>query len=327
MVEALFYKRIQGDKVQCNLCPHNCIIDRGKAGVCLGRKNIEGKLYAINYGEVVSIAMDPIEKKPLYHFHPGEDILSIATYGCNMKCPFCQNWEISQRVVPTTHISPEKLLEIVKRYNSCGVAYTYTEPMIWFEYIMDSGELLKKYGSKIVLVTNGMINREPLSELVEMVDAMNIDLKGMDKKWYRKLGGDLDTVLNTIEFSYNKGVWIEVTNLLVTEGNDRIELIEELIEFIYNLSPSIPLHFSRYFPHYRYSAPPTPVELMEEALNMAKDRLHYVYMGNIISSKGNNTFCPECGNLLIERRGFMATIKGIEEGKCNRCGRKVDVIL
>ena len=327
MIEARYYEKRDYKKVRCNLCPHNCIIGVSEKGFCLGRENRDGILYAVNYGEVVSIAMDPIEKKPLYHFYPGKEILSIATYGCNMRCPFCQNWEISQNVIPTNFISPERLLSPVEKKKSFGVAYTYTEPMIWFEYIMDSARLLKQNKYKVVLVTNGMINKEPLSELVEVVDGMNIDLKSMDKRWYSYLKGDLNTVLHTIRYSYEKGISIEVTNLIVTDGNDSIENIKAIVDFISSISTNIPIHFSRYFPHYRYSKPATSVSLLKEAYKITKEKLNYVYVGNVLFENGNDTFCPECGNLLVKRFYYRTDVVGIEDDRCLRCGRKVDIVL
>lgn len=325
MKEAKYY-RIEGDSIRCLLCPHYCLISNGKLGICSGRKNLDGKLYAINYGETVSIAIDPIEKKPLYHFYPGSSILSVAPNGCNLRCPFCQNWQISQGRVPTQFISPEELVNLAIKYNSVGVAYTYSEPLIWFEYLLDAGKLLHKHSLKNVLVTNGMINEEPLTELMPVIDAANIDLKSMDEDFYRELKGDLKTVLNTIKRVEDH--WhIELTNLIIPTKNDSSEAISRLVDFIAGLNNEIPLHFSRYFPHHKYSIPPTPETALKNAWEIASKKLKYVYVGNIWIEDAQNTLCPDCGELLIKRDHFSSDILGLSAKKCSRCGYEINVVL
>lgn len=326
MIEARYYEKLKNGRVKCRLCPVECIIAPGKVGRCLGRKNIDGKLYAVNYGEVVSIANDPVEKKPLYHFHPGKSILSIAPNGCNLLCPFCQNWEISQKRSPTQYISPQDMVRYAKEYNSIGIAYTYTEPLIWFEYLLDVCSLAKREGLVNVLITNGLINREPLKELLPLIDAMNIDLKSIREDFYKKIvRGDLSTVKNTI-IEAKKVCHIEITNLIIPTLNDSMEEIDELIEFVASVGRDTPLHFSRYFPNYKFDKPPTPVQTLKEAYKRAKDKLYYVYIGNVWTGE-DNTYCPECGNLLISRYYFNSKIEGVENGRCKRCGREVDIIL
>lgn len=324
-IEARYYERQDG-YIQCKLCPHLCKILPGKKGMCRVRVNEDDKLWAIDYGETTSIALDPIEKKPLYHFYPGTQILSIACNSCNMRCPFCQNWEISQTDVPTEYLSPETLVKIFTDHPSVGVAYTYTEPLMWYEYLLDVTTLIRENGGKNVLVTNGLINEEPLRELLPFIDAMNIDLKAINPETYKKkLGGDLETVKRTIEIS-RKQCHIEITNLIVTGLNDKTQEIESLIDYVAGLDKNIPLHFSRYYPNYNYTKPPTPTGILQEAYERAKKRLNYVYLGNVPGDEGSNTYCPECGNLLIERMYFKALIKGLKDNHCAKCGAKVNII-
>lgn len=326
MIEAKYYEKLDKDKVRCKLCPVECIIAPDKLGRCLGRKNTDGKLHLLNYGEVVSIANDPMEKKPLYHFHPGKYILSIAPNGCNFLCPFCQNWEISQKKFPTQYISPEDMVKLARRYNSIGIAYTYTEPLIWFDYLLDVCPLIKREGLVNVLVTNGMINEEPLKELLPLIDAMNIDLKSMRDGFYKKVvKGDLEAVKRTIRES-KKACHIEVTNLIIPTLNDSKEEIDELIEFVASVGKDTPLHFSRYFPHYKFDIPPTPIQTLKDAYKRAKEKLYYVYLGNVWTDE-DHTYCPKCGELLLSRYYLGARIEGIEDKRCKRCGRKVDVVL
>jgi len=324
-VEAKYYAK-KDSYIECSICPHYCKIKPGKQGLCRSRKNEKGTLLVTNYGETTSIALDPIEKKPLYHYYPGSQILSISCNSCNMFCPFCQNWEISQNEVKTEYISPEMLAKIAKEHASIGVAYTYTEPLMWYEYLLDAGEAIHKDGKKNVLVTNGLINEKPLLELLPLIDAMNIDLKTMNPEVYKSpLGGDLDTVKRTIEIAHSH-CHIEITNLLVTTLNDRKKDIDKLIEYVAALDKDIPLHFSRYYPNYKYEQPPTPTKKLKYAYEKAKEKLNYVYLGNILTDDGSNTYCPKCSSLLIERMYFKAMTKGLKGDKCVHCGEKVNII-
>ncbi len=326
MVEARYYEKKNG-YIECQLCPHYCKIQPGKLGACRARKNESDKLWAINYGETTSVALDPMEKKPLYHFFPGSQILSIACNSCNMHCPFCQNWEISQTAVKTEQLSPELLLKIFHDHSSIGIAYTYTEPLMWFEYLLDVGELIHNEGGKNVLVTNGLLNEKPLLELIPLIDAMNIDLKTMDPETYKNiLFGDLDTVKRTIETAHQK-CHIEITNLLVTGLNDKKRDIDRLIDYVASIDKDIPLHFSRYYPNYKYDKPPTSIKRLEYAYERAKEKLNYVYLGNIPAADGANTYCPECGVLLIERMYFRTLIKGLDGTRCASCGKEINIVL
>ncbi len=332
MQEAKYYEKLPDKNVRCKLCPHNCVIKPHKISPCRARKNIDGILYAVNYGECVSLAMDTIEKKPLYHFHPGSLILSIAANSCNFKCAYCQNHEISQGKSLTKYISPEELVQIALKENSIGIAYTYTEPFTWYEYLLDTAKIAQDKGLKNVLVTNGMINEEPLRKLLPYIDAANIDIKSMDPEFHKKIvWGDLDTVLNTIKIT--KKYWaIELTNLLIPEYNDSPELLQELVDFVASIGVDTPLHFSRYFPHYKFKAPPTPIETLKLAGEIARKKLKYVYIGNISLEEsseieGSSTYCSECGNLLVTRSYFDIGITGITDNRCDKCGRKIDFAI
>jgi pyruvate formate lyase activating enzyme len=327
MKEALYYDITDDSKIRCMLCPHHCVLKPGETGLCFGRKNIDGKLMAVNYCLTTSLAVDPIEKKPLYHFYPGTDIVSIAPNGCNLRCPFCQNAEISQEQIPTREITPEDLVSMCRKYSAIGVAYTYSEPLIWYEFLIDAGTAILKAGFRNVLVTNGMIEEAPLKQLLPLIDAMNIDLKSIREDFYRKVvKGDLKTVLRTIRLAH-QACHIELTNLLITGVNDSNEDIHALVDWISDLDRSIPLHFSRYFPHYKMSNPPTPQERLEYAYTTAKEKLEYVYVGNINIPDTNHTHCSECGNLLIERSPFYAAqIVGLDGVKCNKCGTPANIV-
>lgn len=319
MNEAKYYKQKDDSKVQCTLCPHYCLIKPDKVGKCRKRKNIKGKLYTLNYGKTISLSIDPIEKKPLYHFYPGQKILSIGPNSCNMACRFCQNYEISQNEVKTYRITPKKLVELCMERNLDMVAYTYTEPITWFEFIIESASILKENKIKTVMVTNGFVNQEPLNDLLEYIDAMNIDLKSMDKDFYEKIcHGKRDPVLNSIKKAYKKA-HIEITNLIITNENDSDESINQLVDFIADVSKDIPLHFSRYFPHYKMNNPSTPEKTLKKAARLAKEKLRYVYLGNVISD--THTYCPNCNATLV-KRGFTSTVD-ISNNKCNSCDTEI----
>ncbi len=324
--EAAYYKKFADGGVQCNLCPHNCIIKPGRVSICRGRVNRNGTLYAANYGKTISVSLDPIEKKPLYHFYPGKQILSIGPNGCNLSCVFCQNWTISQEKAPTEELPPEAAVRMAKQYSSIGIAYTYTEPVIWFEYIRDTATLVRKAGMVNVLVTNGYINPEPLNELLPYIDAMNIDLKSSKNEFYKKLtGGTLEPVLNSIIIA-SKKTHIELTNLIIPEENDTPEEIAQLVDFVASVNKKIPLHFSRYFPAYKLTNQPTPAETLRMAYEIAKKKLDYVYIGNALIDSASDTFCPNCNSRLISRFGFKVSIAGIKNGRCTHCNSEVDII-
>lgn len=327
--EASFYIGSDNESVKCQLCPHNCVIHPSGHGICGARINRAGVLYSEIYGEVTSTAIDPIEKKPLYHFHPGSKIYSIGTKGCSLKCQFCQNWHISQNLsAPSQFFSPEQTVASALNCGSVGIAFTYSEPMIWYEYVMDTSELSRSSGLKNVLVTNGYINQKPLEALLPRIDAMNIDLKCYSDEGYRHaLKGSLEPVKETIRMAKSAGCHIEITTLVVTGLNDDLNQIKEIIGFIASIDRKIPWHISRYFPNYKYTEPPSDIDFIEQAAALGAEMLDYVYLGNVASSMtGNDTLCPACGSLLVSRIGYTVKIQGISGGICTSCGVKSDIV-
>jgi len=325
--EARFYKKRDDGKVECHLCPNNCIIAHDKTGVCGVRKNKGGTLYTLIYGEVSSIAMDPIEKKPLYHFYPGSTILSIGTVGCSFKCQFCQNYTISQNPdCPTDTYRSDELVKYAKNRNSVGIAYTYSEPLIWYEFVYDTCVKAQNAGLKNVFVTNGYINREPLLELLPVADAFNIDLKSFSEDFYRKhLGGKLKPVLETIEeISKHKEIVLEVTTLIIPGYNDSSEEIAGLTDFLASLRKDIPYHLSAYYPMYKFTAPPTPLSTLERLRDVAAEKMNYVYLGNVRGD--SNTYCHNCGSALVERFGYSIRIVNYKDGKCKNCEPIVPIV-
>lgn len=319
MKEAKHYIKIKNEHVQCKLCPHECIISPQNVGICRVRKNIEGVIYSTNYGKTMSLSIDPIEKKPLFHFYPGEQIISIGPNACNLSCKFCQNYRSSQQKVPTTAVTSGKILELCKNHLSKFVAFTYTEPTTWFEFVLDTAKLLQENGIKTVMVTNGYINQKPLEELLPYIDAMNIDLKSMQNDFYKNIcNATLKPVLDTIRTAAKK-CHIEITNLLVTEHNDSDEQIQKVTDFIAQVNKDIPVHFSRYFPMYKMDDPPTPIQRLNKAKQIAEQKLSYVYLGNIHTKKDTN--CPKCGFKLI-KRGFTSSIDLIGN-QCPQCGHEI----
>ena len=328
MKEALFCTLTDKKQkiIKCLLCPKECLINEGKVGFCRTRKNINGKLYSLIYAKVSSFGFDPIEKKPLYHFLPGSPVLSLGTVGCNFSCSFCQNWQISQANVEDVSldiISPEKTVNLAVKNHSPGIAYTYSEPSIWYEYIFDTAQLAKKSNIKNILITNGFINHEPLIKLLPYMDAMNIDLKSFRNSFYQKYcKGNLSSVLKTIELS-RKYCHVEITNLLISGLNDSEEEIKNMTDWIASLEPKIPLHFSRYFPCYKMNIPATPISTLYKARDIAQKKLKYVYLGNIIDVDASSTYCCECKKILISRTGYEVINLGLDkEGRCKYCGEK-----
>lgn len=321
--EAKYYKVIDKEKVKCLLCPHNCVIQNEKTGICGVRKNNDGKLFTTIYGELTAMAMDPIEKKPLYHFYPTSNIFSIGTKGCNFRCSYCQNWEISQNSnVHTTYYKPEEIINAALRRNSLGIAYTYNEPFIWFEYVMDCSKLARKNGLKNVFVTNGFINPEPLDEILEYADAMNIDLKSFQENTYRSFQkGKLTNVLETIKKVY-KTCHLELTTLIVTDMNNNMDEMKDMIDWISSIDANIPWHISRYYPNYDYNAPPTDINFMFKIHDHAASKLNFIYCGNIPGTYGrSDTICPSCKTIIISRDGYMVDVKAITTGGlCMNCG-------
>lgn len=326
--KAEYWNKLSENRVQCTLCSHKCILKPGQKGLCTIRGNLDGILYNLQYGESVSISSDPIEKKPLFHFYPGSMITSIAPNGCNLDCPFCQNYEISQGSVATKYISPKKAGEISKIYNSIGLSYTYTEPLVWFEYLIDAGEEVHKQNGLNVLISNGMINPEPLNNLLPLIDAVNIDLKTFSEDKYRKiLKGDLKSVLNTIETFAANNIHIEVTTLIVTDFNDSEKEIINIAKFLSSINKEIPFHLSRYFPHYKYQKPPTDPKILIEFYNIAKSYLPHSFIGNFQNIEMESSFCPACNSLWISRQGYNVEIVGIKNNKCKTCSKEINFPL
>jgi pyruvate formate lyase activating enzyme len=328
---AKFWENINDSTVRCLLCPNQCVIQDGQLGICKDRKNINGKLYSLSYGRIVSLNIDPIEKKPLYHFLPMSTVLSFGTAGCNFSCKNCQNWDIAQASpleIRSYHYTPQQIVKTAVAQKIPSIAFTYNEPTVFYEYMYETALLAKNYGIKTILVSNGYINPEPLAELIPYLDAANIDLKSFDDKIYIKLnGGRLQPVLNTIKTLKKSGIWLEITNLIVPTYTDDLNMIDNMASWLVdNGCAETPLHFSRFFPAYKLSnLPPTPINTIEEATKIAKKRgMKYVYPGNVLDEKANSTYCPQCDSLLIRRQGYHTSIVGIiNDGKCSKCGYKI----
>lgn len=316
-----------GDAARCGLCPHRCRIAPGKSGICGVRENRGGTLFAATYGKVAAVSVDPIEKKPLFHFHPGAPILSIGSVGCNFRCEFCQNYHLVLRQVPLEEVRIEELLRAARGAKSVGIAYTYNEPLIQFEFVLECSKAFRAAGMKTVLVTNGYVNPEPLSELLPFVDAMNIDLKSMDPAFYRRIcGGDLEPVLATIREAA-KATHVELTTLLYTGHNDADSQVRKVVDFIAETDPGIPLHLSRYFPQHRATAPPTPPDRLDAAYRIARERLPYVYVGNARLPGAEDTVCPACRATVIRREAYRVDARGLDGDRCAACGARLRFVV
>lgn len=317
-------------KVQCELCPKLCIIAPGQSGECRVRVNLDGVLRTVVYGYPCSVSVDPVEKKPLFHFLPGTSILSIATVGCNLHCKNCQNWEISQANPEESRAfscPPEKVVALAKQQSCPSIAYTYTEPIIYYEYTYDTAKLAHEVGVRNVLVTAGYINEEPWRELLEHVDAANIDLKSISDAFYRDVcSATLKPIQNALVVAKSMGVLVEVTNLVIPTLNDKPEEFRELSQWVRaNLGAETPLHFSGFAPMYQMRhLPPTSLQTLDMARDIAiSEGLENVYIGNRKTEKGENTYCPECRKLLVQRVGYSVLQNRLQEGKCPDCGREV----
>jgi pyruvate formate lyase activating enzyme len=328
---ASYWKKVSRGLVQCLLCPRKCTIADKQRGICGVRVNKGSALYTLGYGNPVSIAIDPIEKKPFFHVAPGSPVFSLAVAGCNMRCLFCQNWQISQSrpdEVEAYDLSPAEAVDSAIKNGCKYIAYTYTEPTVFYEYMTDIAKRAKARGLKNTMHTCGYINQEPLIELLKYMDAVNMDLKAFDDKFYRKMGlmAELSCVLETIKTVKAQGVWLEITNLLIPGENDDPEKIRKMCVWIKeNVGDEVPLHFSRFMPTFRLTnLPPTPVEKLEEAREIAmKAGLKYVYVGNAPGYKGENTYCPGCGKVVVARRGYRVEEINVRNGKCKFCGCKI----
>ena len=349
-IETAFYEKLEDGKVKCKICSHYCVIKPGTRGYCKTRVNEDGTLYSLIYGAMISKGfIDPIEKKPLYHFLPAAKAYSIASVGCSMNCLQCQNWSLSRAVINDsgkvasvtedtidrgvvhgesfimTQTTPEQLANDVIHRHCETLAYTYTEPTIWFEFIRDSAPLVRKKGIKTILVSNGYSNPETNAEYVNFIDAANIDLKGFTKKFYQEVCKvpEMDPVLNTIKYFHEHGVHVEITNLIIPNRNDNLEEISAMCEWILNnVGPYVPVHFSAYHPAYKMNEPRTETQILIRAYEIARSKgLKYVFLGNVMTEKGNDSVCPQCGNVLIRRSGYYVKVMGVNDaGKCKQCG-------
>jgi len=316
-------------RVQCEMCPNECVLENGQHSRCRARMNKDGRLYSLVYGKPCAVHIDPIEKKPFFHFLPGTTAFSIATAGCVLSCKFCQNWQISQAKpedTDTYDLPPEKVVSQALVYKGGSVAYTYTEPTVFYEYMYDTAVIARKNGVKNAMHSCGYIKEKPLRQLCKYMDAADIDLKAFTEDFYARIcGGSLKPVLDSLIVLKKEGVWTEITNLLIPTLNDDIKDIREMCRWIVkNLGADVPLHFSRFFPNYRLAnLPPTPLETLTEARNTAMAAgLKFVYIGNI-RHEGENTFCPKCKKLLVERIGYVVKQNNVSHGKCKSCGASI----
>ena len=321
--------KISDNKLECTLCPHFCKLAAGKSGICGVRKNTGEKIELLTYGVISGYSLDPVEKKPLYHFFPGHNVLSIGSYGCNMKCDFCQNFNISQKI-PESLFPEATPLKIVKAAiaaeNNIGVAFTYNEPIIWFEFMRDTSLLAKSEGLYTVMVSNGYVNSEPLSEIIQFIDAFNIDLKAFNNNFYRKLtGSDIEPVKNSLKQIAREGKHLEVTTLIIPGQNDKESEMQLQSEWIAGeLGKNVPLHLSKYFPMHKRDNPATSQETLNSLFEIASKNLNHVYMGNTVSDSGQNTCCPECGQTVTIRSGYNTRLLNLDsKGRCTKCGKLV----
>ncbi|GBE56666.1 pyruvate formate-lyase 1-activating enzyme [archaeon BMS3Bbin16] len=325
--ESYLYKQLSGGRVKCSTCAWRCTIKEGQRGFCGVRENRGGKLIALNYGLVSSVNVDPIEKKPLFHFYPGTSVFSLGTVGCNFRCLHCQNYSISQVSIDESirglvEYLPEQTIEMAKKSGCRGIAWTYNEPTIWFEYTYDSARLAKAEDLYTVYVTNGYMTNEALEMIAPFLDAMNIDVKGFTQEFYTKLCQTrLKPVLETVERAYKLGIHIELTYLVIPGRNDSPDEITRFTDWVSRIDSDIPVHFSRFHPDYKLTdVPMTPTKTLEETLDIAKKNLSYVYLGNVPGHNGENTLCPKCNSLLIERIGYRTKIIGLTGTTCSKCG-------
>lgn len=332
MKEAMIYEKMQGTEVRCHLCGHNCLIHKGKRGICAVRENRDGTLYSLVYGKVISMNIDPIEKKPLFHFLPGTSSLSIATVGCNFRCKHCQNYEISQYprerkfTIPGSDMTPENIINAALQNNCESISYTYTEPTIFFEFAYDCARIAHEKGIRNVFVSNGYTGPEATRLIAPFLDAINVDLKGSDKFYKEICGARLEPVRNTIRLMHDLGVWVEVTTLIIPDLNDSAEDLTDIAGFISSVDPAIPWHVSQFYPTYQLmDKPRTPVSTLKKACDTGyKSGLKYVYQGNVPGEGGENTSCPSCKALLIKRFGFSITELHMKDGMCRKCGSTIE---
>ena len=325
-----YFTSLDGGEIQCELCPKRCRLPQGKRGFCRVRENRDGKCYSLVYGNPCAIHLDPIERKPFFHVLPGTTSLSLATAGCNFDCKFCQTWEISQAFpedVYSYDVPPEAVVKKAGEMGARSVAYTFVEPVIFYEYMLAIGSLAKKAGLVSVIHSNGFINPGPLRNLCKVLDAANIDLKGFTEAFYRELcSGELGPVLETLKILKWENIHVEITNLVIPLKNDEMSMVRQMCLWVKReMGADTPVHFSRFYPLYKLkNLPPTPVSTLEKARAVAlSSGLEYVYIGNVPGHEGENTFCPECGKMLIQRTGYMVGEIHLDRGTCEYCGKPI----
>lgn len=311
---AQYYKNLKKGQVLCQLCPQSCRLSEGSTGLCQVRKNIQGELYSLNYGQITSLAVDPIEKKPLYHFYPGSEVLSLGSWGCNLSCVYCQNWQISQQQSNFNYYSPQSIIKFAQQRQLKFIAYTYSEPIVFYEYMLETAKLAQQNGIKNILISNGLINQEPLKELVPYLAAANIDLKSFRASTYQKyFKGDLVTIKDTIAYLAEK-VELEISALLVSDLNTDMLEVTKMVNWLSKIDEEIPLHLNRYFPAYQLKNPATKIEFLRKAYQVAKERLKNVYLGNAIVAGTADTYCSFCSKKLISRHSYQ--IESLLQDNC-----------
>ena len=334
MKEAMIYEKLGDTEVKCHLCNHNCTIKNHQRGICAVRENREGVLYSLVYGRIISMNIDPIEKKPLFHFLPESTSLSIATVGCNFRCKHCQNYEISQYPrerkfsIPGKETTPEEIVNGALENNCKSISYTYTEPTIFFEFAYDCARLAHEKGIKNVFVSNGYTGKEAVKLIAPFLDANNIDLKGSDKFYREICGARLEPVKETIKLMKELGVWVEVTTLVIPDLNDSDKDLTDIAEFISSVDPAMPWHVTQFYPTYNLlDKPRTPVSTLRRAREIGfKAGLKFVYEGNVPGEGGENTYCPSCKEILIERFGYSISANQIKDSRCSKCNALIEGI-
>jgi pyruvate formate lyase activating enzyme len=332
IAEGVLFDKLPDNKVKCNICSHRCVIAEGKLGICRTRQNKNGKLYTLIYNTISSEAVDPIEKKPLYHFMPGTLSYSLGTIGCNFRCQHCQNWNISQEYshTGTIEITPEEAIKEALEKKCKSISWTYNEPAIWHEYTYDSAVLAKKAGLKTIYVTNGYITPEALRRISPYLDAFRVDIKSFSEDFYRKIcGARLAPVLESTKLAKELGMHVETITLVIPTKNDSPEELTQIVKWVHdNLGADTPMHFTKFHPMYRMDdLYPTPLEALEMAYDIAKkEGMRFVYLGNVTGHKYENTYCPKCNALLIDRMGFKVSAVKIRDGKCPKCGEEIPIV-
>ncbi|MFQ6082062.1 MAG: AmmeMemoRadiSam system radical SAM enzyme [Candidatus Aminicenantia bacterium] len=329
-VEAKYYKKLPDKESKCELCPRECVVGDKERGYCGVRENMDGKYYTLVYGKVCSLNVDPIEKKPFFHFLPGTGAFSIATTSCNVNCKFCQNWEISQirpEQAKNYDLPPKEVVEFAKKYNCPTIAYTYTEPVIFYEYMYDTAKQGHRQGVRSVVVTGSHINPKPMEDLTKVVEAIKIDLKAFSEEFYKNyVRGELKPVLEAAKIVYKSKKWMEIVYLVIPTLNDSPAEIRKMSQWVIkNIGPDIPIHFSRFWPMYLMkNLPQTPISTLEKARNIAlKEGINYVYIGNVPGHKGESTYCPKCKKTVIKRFGYKILENNLKKGKCSNCGHPI----